>query len=145
LKVPAATAVSTMSLCAEPATAGTAIARTLKINARLDPFKSSLLYLLVLCFSVALLLPFYCINYREQIFAQHEKKRNLAIHVSSSQKFNQLLYSWEIRRSGWSTKQLSKGFGPMLWGRNGGAYAFAKHGAGGIGHAHLGGWPATGS
>src|SRR5208283_5975865 len=52
--------------------------------------------------------------------------RHSASHVSTSQKSDQLLYWWENRRSEWSTKQLSKGFGPMPWGRNCGACGCAR-------------------
>ena len=57
LKLPAATAVSTMSCCLEPATAGIAVARTLRINAKLAAFTLSLLLFIFLfyLFSVALL------------------------------------------------------------------------------------------
>jgi hypothetical protein len=49
-------------------------------------------------FPVALL-PVYCINYREQIFAQHDKQPNSANHVRTSKKSRQFLYWWENRRS----------------------------------------------
>src|SRR5208282_5513982 len=63
---------------------------------------SSLLIFLFSLFSVALL-PVCCINYREQLLAQHEKQRNSANRVSTSQKSHQLFYWWENRRSEWST------------------------------------------
>src|SRR5579864_4084235 len=115
-----------MSFCAEPAAAGKALTRTLRINAKLAAFNfiSPFIFLFSL-FSVALL-PVCCINYREQLLSQYDKQRNSANHVSTSQKSSQLLYWWENRRSEWSTKQLSKGFGPMLWGRNCGAFGCAR-------------------
>ncbi|MBZ5720080.1 MAG: helix-turn-helix domain-containing protein, partial [Acidobacteriia bacterium] len=71
-----------------------ALTRTLRINAKLAAFNSSLLIFLFSLFSVALL-PVCCINYREQLVAQYEKQRDSANHVSTSQKSNQLLYWWE--------------------------------------------------
>jgi hypothetical protein len=57
LKVPAPTAVPTMSFCAGLAAAGIAHARTLRINAKLAAFTLSLLLFIFLfyLFSVALL------------------------------------------------------------------------------------------
>jgi hypothetical protein len=85
LKVPAATAVSTMSFWAEPAAAGMALTRTLRINAKLAAFNFISPYFLFSLFSVALL-PVCCINYREQLLSQYDKQRTSANHVSTSQK-----------------------------------------------------------
>src|SRR5581483_2048603 len=94
LKVPAATAVSTMSFCAEPATAGIATVRTLRINAKLAAFNLISPYFLVLsvfCCTLALC----CFKYREQLLSQYEKQTESGIDVSTSQNSNQRLHWWE--------------------------------------------------
>src|SRR5579862_2718419 len=135
LKVPAATAVSTMSFCAEPAAAGIALMRTLRINAKLAIFNFiSPPSLFFSEFSVALLL-FAVLTIENNYYRNTIKQGDSSIHVSANQKSGGRCCTG--RKTGKSVKHNYRRASALCLGQEiPHTEAVKEHGAGGIGKAH---------
>ena len=114
LKVPAATAVSTMSFCAGPAAAGMAL-RTLRISAKLATFKSFLLNFFLLCF-VLHACPFAVLTIENNYLRGTTNQRNFVNDVNGAQNSNPLLYWGENEGNRVVNKTIVEGLRPYALG-----------------------------